>query len=214
MWVYIYKQEQEWQPWENTLLYMKFDWNLKDEVSGNNWTAVSNPSYTTLASWIQVLDCNTSGYVLTPSVAMNTALTLCCWMTGVENKATVVRCDATSWTRNFYQIDWSPSGWGWGWYYGSTYRWAYSGSTGQTRNYVVLTCGSNWINVYVNWTNVYTDSYTSFVWKTQQRWVAYDQHDRAKHYWQYSNLIIENRVWTASEILNYYNATKWDYWIS
>jgi hypothetical protein len=35
-----------------------------------------------------------------------------------------------------------------------------------------------------------------------------------KLYWQLSNVIFEDKARTSQEVSDYYDQTKWDYWIS
>ena len=213
-----YIGEYGWKPWANTLLYMPLNWDTKDEVSGNNGTWSWNTQYQTLSSWLKVANCDTWSYILTPSISMNTALTLNVWMYHISWDA-IVRCDWQENPRNFYQSAISPTGAWWGWYYGSTYYWWGLDWTNWWKN-IVLTCWSWWIDVYVNWTNIYHNwNITSFVWKTQQRWINVDQSKnvwaswRIPWSWYYSNIIVENKVRTAQEISDYYNLTKSNYWL-
>lgn len=214
MGVYIYSDE--WLPWENTLLYMPLNWSSKDEASWNYGTWSWTEQYQTLASWLKVANCNTSSYILTPSFAMNTALTLSWWLYR-SSWELFVRCDGRWGTRNFYQISAAATqAWG-AWYYNGTAYW-WEGWDGNWWQNCVLTCWSNWVNVYVNWANVYSNtSVTSFVWKTQQWGINFDQYSTSEpiHWaWFYSNIIVENKAWTAQEVANYYNTLKSKYWIS
>lgn len=76
---------------------------------------------------------------------------------------------------------------------------------------VVWIFTTSWMKLYVNWTQVYSDSSSYSIswssWKIFSRdaLTAWDYH------WKLSEVIIENRAWTADEIAEYYKQTKWNY---
>ena len=82
---------------------------------------------------------------------------------------------------------------------------------------------SQWYNIiYVyDWTTQYlynngtliaqqnitleTGNNTLYIWASSNWWDKFS--------WNLSNLIIENVAWTAQEVADYYNLTKWNYWL-
>lgn len=211
MWVYIYTEEQEWQPWENTLLYMPLNWDTKDEVSGSNWTWGWTAQYETLDSWIKVANCNTSSYILTPSVALNGELTICWWLKQSSGYI-LFRADSTN-PRNLYEIETWTSGTWWWWYYNTSSYLIYQAWYSWWKN-IIATFSQDGIKVTVNWTLVWSNPINSFVWKTQQWGINLDQSSSVTRWaWYYSNLILENKARTEAERLAYYNLTKSNYWL-
>lgn len=100
-------------------------------------------------------------------------------------------------------------------------RWNWSNSDYVSANYdctdwtwhhVVITNGSNWLRIYCDWAlkvssnNVRimkSDNWWTFIWYWKN-WAIY--------LWYISNVIIETKVRTAQEVLDYYNKTKTKYW--
>ena len=231
MWIYLYQNNSElamknayigevWTPTSNTLLYMPLNWDAKDEVSGNSGTWSGTAQYQTLASWLKVANCNSSSYILTPSITTNAPITISWWLYRVDGNV-IFRSDSKNWTRNLWQIaiNGRPADtqWAWWWIYYNGTGYLYYSWTNAWWKYIVVTLWSNWVKIYVNWELTYTYNNTSFVWKTQQWWINFDQYSTSLPIpwaWYYSNLIIENRVWTAEQVALYYNNTKSNYWIS
>ena len=74
----------------------------------------------------------------------------------------------------------------------------------------------DWTNhtLYVNWQLVSSNNYSAitsstgiYIW-----WVTSWSDD--PYQWYMSNVILESKGRTAQEISDYYNQTKWNYWIS
>lgn len=80
--------------------------------------------------------------------------------------------------------------------------------------YVTVTFnGSNTVKLYVNWVLDWTNSSASV-----PSWTAFAigsnyNHNWNRWKWGVSEFIVENKVRTAQEIANYYNQTKWNYWL-
>ena len=211
----VYGGEGKWKPWVNTLLYMPLNWDIIDEISWNSGTGYWTQTYVTLDSWIQVYHWNSSHYAETPVVAMNTAFTLNVWLKRNSNSwAPMVRNDANASPRNFYQIAFTNTDMSDGWYYNWTYYWITQAIDTGWHNHC-LVCDSWWVKVYLDWTNIYTNSsVTSFVRKTQKWGIWLDQSGGSAT-WDayYSNIIMEKKWWDTSEIIGYHNKTKSNYWL-
>ena len=204
-----------YNPWSNTLLYMPLNWNVKDEVSWNNGTWSWTAQYQTLASWLKVANCNTSSYILTPSFAMNTAMTISWWLYRSGGNV-IFRADGKTGTRNLYEISVNENWWAWWWRYYNWNSYLYNSWSNSWWKHIVATFWNEWIKIYVNGIHTHTTNITSFVWKTQQWWINYDQYSTVTPIpwaWYYSDLIVESRAWTATEVSNYYNQTKSNYWL-
>jgi hypothetical protein len=80
----------------------------------------------------------------------------------------------------------------------STWNKIYKDGVLQTLSYVRGNSSSHLTSSY---------SFTKILLWRQNSWTNYFQ-------WNLSNCILEDRVWTAEEISDYYNSTKANYWIS
>ena len=201
-------------PWANTLLYMPLEWDLIDKVSWESWTGYWTQTYVTLDSWIQVYHWNSSHYAETPVVAMNTAFTLNVWLKRNSSSWEPMVRNDNSGFRNFYQVAFSNTDMSDGRYYNWTYYGITQAIDTNWHNHV-LVCDSWGVKVYLDKNNIYTNSnIPSLVWKTQRWGIWFDQSGGGAS-WDayYSNIIMENKGWDISEISDYYDQTKANYWL-
>jgi hypothetical protein len=211
MWVYIYEQKR--QPWDNTMGYYPLNTDFNDASWNSRNLTNTNATITTLG-WVSCAYywgnaySTYTGYSLTRA-----ARTTSVWMNP---------SDLTDWV--ILQVSYynqSP--------YGSmttavrggdimiadnnSISIDYSWSIG-TRYNVIWTQEWNTMKMYVNWTLIWTKTRPSntpnwwSLWAQNRSWYV------AKYVGYISEAILENTVWTAQEIADYYNLTKWNYWIS
>ena len=87
--------------------------------------------------------------------------------------------------------------------------------TDKRRHICVTSDGSN-IVVYANWTAVISTSWTrtptTWLWLWIAAWDNLNSNYNRR--WHISRVIAESVAWTQQEVQDYYNQTKWDYWIS
>ena len=213
-----------WQPWANTLFYYKFENSLLNEVTWTvdasfNWSW----SYDTIW-WVQCVNLNNTWISLTAKLPAND-FTLCRYGNFISFNS-----NSFNW---IFWITWIYSGGihcqfqndvsGGIWpclniYNYWTEQWnAVAISNGYTTGqwYCYALVRNSWVcTLYVNW--VSEASMTIWGNNSQSRqyylWEAYNS-DRYYH-WYMSNAILENVAWTQQEVINYYNSTKWGYWIS
>lgn len=109
--------------------------------------------------------------------------------------------------------------WGWTANYGKVY-WTSNRSTNTWYN-VCLTSTSSWIKIFLNWTEIANGNTTWAIvaesWHNSLWW-RYDNSTspaQNKNFfnWYLSEFIFENKTWTATEVLNYYNWIKSNYWL-
>lgn len=209
-----------WQPWVNTIAYYEFDNDLTDS-SGNSrdlTLATWSVTYGTASWWGKYAYFDTSTYTTSTS-----------WFPTID-------FDNDSYTVSYY---WQPKIIYTSWFY-SVFDWSISGSDPRwirvTNSFNVwwfssrypavintwyyITIVREWANCsyYVNGTLV--DS-TVITW-TWQSW-SHTPLLQINSIWSNSNyvnnnylgeFIIEDKARTATEISNYFNQTKSDYWIS
>ena len=220
--VLIWQNNQEkqiypatWNPWANTVAYYpltddfndhKWSWTLYN-LTNNGW------SLTTL-SWVKCAYYNWSSYSSNSSISFWSTRTLLAWCyllwnwmiayTGTYNSSRynlLALFSNNSWKLNVsdLQVTWFNTS--------STYlnqwvllAWIVDGQSTST------------MKMYINW-SLYNESSRNY-WSTDTSWLwVWRKYDINSDYltWYISNLIIENKAWTAQEVLDYYNQTKSQY---
>lgn len=208
-----------WRPWANTLLYLPMKSDL-DDHSGNNITMTNN--WVVIENWFWKFNW-TSSYIYTTNnfSLASTPFTVSFWMNAdsVANKWLISQNRYTGgykWWNIFIvnqkvRTELTPS-----WWQQSTW----TITTGTWYN-IVMTVPASWNRVvYRNWTQEATWSnsvtFTSipvYIWTSA--WTAADISSTGMKYEGYmSDIIIEDKAWTQQEVSDYYNLTKWSYWIS
>jgi hypothetical protein len=229
MWVYLYpnntekplknayigEYQEKWQPWANTIAYYPLNSTTTvNDMSGNNRNLTNN--------WVQFweydwVDCayaswSSYAYIISNPITWNSSFTASIWC----------KMSSTSWWKNSIAFwnSWnnvSFSIWvngtslytGW---WNNDRNTGYTMST-NTRTHTVVT-HDNWtIKVYVNGTLQYTGTVSFSLSNTKTvigAWLA-SYWDKWEGY--LSDAIEETVVWTAQEVSDYYNQTKWNYWL-
>ena len=213
-----------WQPWANTLVYMPLDWDAVD-YSGNqnDGTWVGTASYQDVYSWstkkwAYFWD-NSAIELTTLPVSWNTAFTHSCWVkTNANWVAFMHHFGMDSYSKRsvlcmFYNINKRPLQ---DIYWVGIYVWsATTSSLWETWINIIYTYNGSWSHVlYINWQQYGTWSWNLNIqtWYNKTIWRI---SSGATYTWyMLSESIIEDIVWTGQDALNYYNLTKWDYWIS
>lgn len=80
---------------------------------------------------------------------------------------------------------------------------------------ICVVMNTSWIKIYMNWVLQSTSSNLSWrmVW-TPDASIWWRKHWNENFFrWYISEFIWENKARTTKEILNYYNSTKWNYWL-
>jgi hypothetical protein len=86
----------------------------------------------------------------------------------------------------------------------------------QWHNYTFTWNWSTWYNIYVDWTSVkswtlsswfYSSNNSAQIWWWQIFWSTQNEFK-----WYMSEFFIETWQWSASQVLEYYNKTKRNYW--
>ena len=219
-----------WQPWVNTLVYMPIDSSdtsaiVYDHSSSNNdftwyWTA----DYTTLTSWKRVINLTWSnGIYIDSALVTSQPVTINLWLYRDWNQSNdssvfVNQQDrwwmVGAWFNNSELASFYDQWWSLVWFNNK-----YSTSD-QTWYNVAITFDSNTLTMYINWTQYTQNSWnncdfssvlaTSFWFARNISWTQNFRHMT----WKMWDLIVESKVRTAQEIADYYDLTKWDYWIS
>lgn len=203
-------------PWVNTVAYYPLDWDA-DDYSGNSYDGTATDvTYITLSSWLKVATFNgTSSYIeITNWFSTSDSITFSVWFTRLDgNFRTLFSNEGSNWIWlyiDYYngQSNLRVGNWV------DTAMWV-AWTTTWTWYNLIFTCSGNTGKVYINWTldtSTYLSSFTSLT-TTSIIW----NEPLAPTRWWYGNIsriIIENQARDATAVSNYYNLTKWDYWIS
>ena len=229
-WMYIWQQKIRpsgwggWQPWENTMLYLPMETDLLDH-SGNSLT-VNNLWSVALANvWLSfsVAQFNSTSTELTFAYqwSINSAWTMSFWE-NIENQSTdAMFVGAWTWSaHNLFQL----------WFTPRPARWLTlsdtstdidSGSfTGRDGSWHLITATYSGVGWQTNNAKVYIDGSLAMQW-TMQWWnwntntfMVGNYNQQVNMWWFLSKFIVETAERTAQEVADYFNATKWDYWIS
>ena len=207
----VYKKKR-WTPWANTLIYYKFDWNLNDSSWNNNnwtawWTITYWTNYANLVSW----------YVTVPNLTYNNTYTLSFWFKCTNLSQWTYIVDGLVPGYMFFRIwaNGSPK-----YIYASTdvpsYSWEKQLLNPADNNWHLVTQTSNasWVTYYLDWVQKATSS--SFSGSYTMNWmrIGRDWNWANNNPWLYAwHFIIENKARTATEISDYYNLTKSNYWL-
>lgn len=102
----------------------------------------------------------------------------------------------------------ADASWAWAGYYSSWWKSQYTTATEWTL-YNVIAVKSSWtMTVYVNWTSIWSVSAPNYPWY----WASWDT-SYIRVGCICADVIVESVARTASEALEYYNLTKWNYWL-
>ena len=212
-----------WQPWVNTMAYYKFDWNLNDS-SGNGYDL-------SLLYGSDVMTYPTLTW--TEKYGARGSWNMCSW-------TTLSSLDLWTWTASgYFKISANTNNVIWYmWWRNSTWRsWKWTWMIinqsweivifvfgGDIYTWVTVTAG-DWHNIVFtqwNWeTKIYVD------WQLENTLTkSYSKTDNILRFFgdpyswansapmDYDEFILENKTRTAQEISDYFDQTKWNYWIS
>ena len=220
--VYLAKEEGWWKPWANTVIYYEFDWNLNDgSWNGynltNSWT-----TFITLASWKQVLSVEqaSASYSWWPNLTWK-SLTASFWFADTATRSWYSDWSyfrLANWNSNIFVVRHA-----WPIQSNKIYFWATSRSNWNdapsyndlARHYVVITFDTStqqlkeYIDNSLKATTTYTGTAFSTITNIIIGWLGFE----GQVHFNLSEFILEDKVRTAQEISDYYNQTKWDYWL-
>ena len=208
-----------WRPNENTVAYFPLTENFIDQITWNWPTATSGTIPFTTKDWVVCVSC--------PSWSVQMSYNNRNWSTWNNVHTWSFWCNKNSYSHERQVV--ITTGYGatnrckgmgfhnnkfWtGWWNNDTdhadakiwqralYTWTFDWTT--TRAYI------NWelVNSKNMTYSVDSNNYSALFSQVIQNASGPDQSAD----WYYRDIIIENRVWTAEEILNYYNQTKWNF---
>lgn len=220
-----------WEPWEHTLAYYPLKSDVKD-YSGNNkngtltWTGVYEQN------WLHL---QKSEYVTLPWQIATSTPTLSLWIKVISaynyNLPAFWQYQYNQVWKSFFNIAFNGDVQYWtstkisnypiSCSYNNSDYWTYaSWWVFGERNHICATFDWTKISVYKNWILentksvgwITTSNATNYNWHINKFWGS-----KIGWNWEceciYSEAIYENKVWTADEVLDYYNWTKSNYWL-
>lgn len=216
-----------WQPWANTIVYYPLDsTNTVNDLSNNHYDLTND--WNGVVFWTyQWADCayfskgyynclyrSTDQILPTWDFTWNAYLYIVSWWS--YNPRLAQSNSDNSWW--WYQILLSQywylciySAWTRGGINTSSLTWAW-------HLYTITGNFTSWsYTFYVDAQQVATQSWASVptTWiKIWAWWPWWSSSTSDKYNWWMGKVIIENKIWSVSEISDYYDLTKWDYWIS
>ena len=207
-----------WTPTSNTIAYYPLNWDGNDYSWNNkNLTSSWATSYTTV--W-GVLSANFGG----SNYLYNSSLTC----SSIGQTFTIAWWFYSSWQLWVTCMGKASNLWHWwGLYYETGLLWRIRAETqnnnSPTRFMPSISYVEWWHHLVFthnsSWWAIYYDGVSKQTWSMP---MDYDWYlilgaslDSSTYYfnWNISNLILENKVWTAEEISNYYNSTKSTFWL-
>ena len=221
-----YQVYPKWKPWANTMGYYTFDDQNASQITDTSWnnrnlTWGTMPTYTlvngTNYAWVfsNVSSSNTApSYSYWP---MDWDYTILCWVKPTANTASYVNLFYAKggwlglhqisliWGYNSWQFEYFDDANNWTTKRTSIKIWASLNTwylVGYTRNWTSVKTYSDWVN-----TNSITGNNTA----NQKTFYLWSSNGWDRFSWQIWDCVVENRVWTAQEIADYYNQTKASY---
>lgn len=218
--IYI-RVDEWWQPWANTVAYYKLETDGNDySWNWNNWQSWNVTYGTWSGKQCAHFNGNWNCGISLPALWSFSNLTMSVWVKTSRSQAstaTVAILAPTSDNKNIgIQMNSGTitlSRWDGSNAYDTT-DWSW---TNNVRHNIIATYNSSWAKLYVDWvyiwqntasTSVVSEAYTSRIGSND------NQQDSFAYYGYASELIIENVVWSATDVANYYNDNKANYWIS
>lgn len=233
-----------WQPWANTLAYLPLEWDVLDHSGNGRhwqwkaWTGAGTPSYATLPSWKVVAKINwdwgtgnsSNVSIVVPycrpktvSVRMYKCTTNETWFNEQDAgawKYFMGEKDSDGWDwwafRLTWNYSWYPYCWfqNWGWdnkvFSQHTYIWH--------RQHLVATYDGTKTKYYINKQFQWELNMPILVNDNLFMWTAPFEYSspypEVRFFWYFSEAILEDVYWATTDIENYYDQTKADYWIS
>ena len=219
--VYVKRPEPEpkkWTPWENTLVYMPLNWDVKDYSWNNNNGTITWEVSLTGTIWDKNY-AEFNGWAIdltTLPVSWNQTFTHSAWMKINSSWVSHMhhfgrdynnsRSNIIIWysndhrplqdiyVTNIYMWNAIPTSWYWTW----------------KHCVYVHDWSSN--KMYINWELYWEWSGNINIVTWYNKYIGRIQTNSIQMWYWMSESIIENRAWTKDEIQYYFNSTKADYW--
>lgn len=209
---------EEWLPWENTLLYCP----LEDDYEDHSWKKISITTQWTTplkdSSWYYLFG---SWIFVTSNISSPTYCTLSVWWKSNINPDSTYRClinhyYSPSSPYSISELFFTSGNYILMWWSNVVMTWIpASNYNTKNRNHYLWTFDWTAMKFYMNWVLVSSASASSLTsWDKPFHiwWFQYNNGTNTQYWsWYLSEVIYENKAWTADEITKYYNLTKANY---
>lgn len=212
----FYKQWR--QPWANTLFYAPLTWDVSTQWSyAVTLNTNTGSSFSTTSAWKTYLQqtngrilfawgtefpqTRTVNYWFYPVDTSANTYWVCIWWTLIGNRANSLYSWVWSW-KTLHDVRWSNN---------SEYAIFGNDSSIMNKwNMLTITWEPSQMIWYLNGVQIWTKS-TSNTLRASDYIVIWSNDAFCNQ--KISEIIMEWVVWTAQEISDYFNQTKWDYWL-
>lgn len=227
-----YVGKPDWKPWSNTLLYLPLEEDVVDK-SWKTWRTFTTSwiSYTTVW-WVKSIQTWSTWwvYLTAPNPLASSSIdktkqtiSVCYYVTSQQSSSRRILCEfAKQWDEYFTLVlkedttlvQYSD---GWTWY------WSWTTIVANQWNNVIVTADTTERNIYINWQLAWTWS----AWTDAPRWVWTSSSQQAQWIlcrrngdynqglnWNARELIIEDKMWSANDVLQYYQYITNKLWIA
>ncbi len=205
-----------WQPWANTIGYYPLKRDFAD-ASGNGYDLTTSNASISTAGWVDCAYYNT-GKAYNLSAPVGTVRTMSAWVYNIYQSDDRAIIWTWSSADNFYAMFLAVSNWK---AQISDFHQVWLSWATLTQNVwhnIIAVNDNTSMKIYVDgvlsnsWTHSYTTASTGIsVWGKPFS-DAYDNLNNCIGY--ISEAIIEWVAWTDQEVADYFDLTKWNYWIS
>ena len=229
----VYKKKKWWKPWANTIAY----WKLESDTNDYSWNSrnLTNNWITFTTSWtnINVWYFSWNTYCqIADQVALRwySSMTISLWAKyygswweavaqdflakwlDTTDGAILMRVGVRSDIKNRIEVWVVPVNWSNGRYA----MWTTTFLSWWWHNIVLVL--DNKINyVYYDWTLLASTNNSSYTYSFSNTWALYVWRawngSWREFKWYVSHIIYEKVARTAQEVSDYYNQTKWNYWL-
>lgn len=222
--MYIWVDQQGWQPWANTVAYYPLDTDFNDD-SWNSRNLTNTGATITTVSWVTCAYFDGNSYAQFDWYSLaNTARTVNIWVDCTLNgwyqwaiHISDYYTNSPWWSLWIKFNNWNTNVWPWDWQNASAET-VTATVTAWWHN-IIVTQASNVVKLYVDGDLIWTNNWypITWWWTTPDSWCLWSKDwptHSEKLTWYLSKVILEDKVWTDGEVQDYFDNTKAIYWLS
>lgn len=208
---------REWRaPWANTIAYYPLTQDAND-YSWNNNNIVTSWASSYSANGALLPNSNHAGLLVPFNIVTSNNYTFSFWCNplhyqSISDMRWIDMAENT--TNRLISVWWTDATiFHWRWSTVSSVFWTSISYSINTRCYCTYTINNGTVNTYINWVNLWTKTWISGHTCALRFWQEWNMWADRHRYWYMKDIIIEDKARTAQEISDYYNITKWNYWL-
>lgn len=208
-----------WQPWANTLFYASLNWNTNSEWTLNPTFNSQSWTITYPTTWsIQYAYLNSGKIIRDIGTYTTQDITLQARVSWETSWVISTGLTSWSWTMpNVWMELYFNGSTSWWWYVQENISWYGTSVSWNTNTRYLITLVKSWtsLSLYKNWWTPQTTSCPNVSNVFDKFYIANNDASPISEYKiKVSNIIFEDKARTTQEVSDYYDQTKWDYWIS